>query len=82
MSEKIVQLNEEVIKGQIKELVRGNLIALLTVKHKRTGWQMLPCFFMRVLLYLLLCFAGINFAPFLCPDPHFGLRYRIDQFAE
>ena len=23
MSEKIVQLNEEVIKGQIKELVRG-----------------------------------------------------------
>ena len=25
MSEKIVQLNEEVIKGQIKELVRGSL---------------------------------------------------------
>ena len=25
MSEKIVQLNEEVIKGQIKELVRGRL---------------------------------------------------------
>jgi ribosomal protein L16/L10AE len=25
MSEKIVQLNEEVIKGQIKELVRGNV---------------------------------------------------------
>ena len=24
MSEKIVQLNEEVIKGQIKELVRGS----------------------------------------------------------
>ena len=25
MSEKIVQLNEEVIKGQLKELVRGSL---------------------------------------------------------
>ena len=25
MSEKIVQLNEEVVKGQIKELVRGML---------------------------------------------------------
>ena len=26
MSEKIVQLNEEVIKGQIKELVRGSYV--------------------------------------------------------
>lgn len=26
MSEKIVQLNEEVIKGQIKELVRGSAL--------------------------------------------------------
>ena len=26
MSEKIVQLNEEVIKGQIKELVRGSVV--------------------------------------------------------
>ena len=25
MSEKIVQLNEEVIKGQLKELVRGSV---------------------------------------------------------
>lgn len=25
MSEKIVQLNEEIIKGQIKELVRGSI---------------------------------------------------------
>ena len=25
MSEKIIQLNEEIIKGQIKELVRGNV---------------------------------------------------------
>ena len=26
MSEKIVQLNEEIIKGQLKELVRGSVI--------------------------------------------------------
>ena len=30
MSEKIVQLNEEVIKGQIKELVRGSVEETLT----------------------------------------------------
>lgn len=29
MSEKIVQLNEEVIKGQIKELVRGSVEEML-----------------------------------------------------
>ena len=29
MSEKIVQLNEEVIKGQLKELVRGSVEATL-----------------------------------------------------
>ena len=29
MSEKIVQLNEEVIKGQIKELVRGSVTSLV-----------------------------------------------------
>lgn len=41
MSEKIVQLNEEVIKGQIKELVRGSMeetlnglfVVLLTQLH-------------------------------------------------
>ena len=38
MSEKIVQLNEEVIKGQLKELVRGSVEAvsythLLTLIH-------------------------------------------------
>ena len=30
MSEKIVQLNEEVIKGQLKELVRGSVEETLT----------------------------------------------------
>ena len=29
MSEKVVQLNEEVIKGQLKELVRGNVEEML-----------------------------------------------------
>mgnify|MGYP000355497509 CR=1 FL=1 len=31
MSEKIVQLNEEVIKGQLKELVRGSVEETLNV---------------------------------------------------
>ena len=30
MSEKIVQLNEEIIKGQIKELVRGSVVEIFT----------------------------------------------------
>ena len=29
MSEKIVQLNEEIIKGQLKELVRGSVVETL-----------------------------------------------------
>ena len=29
MSERIVQLNEEVIKGQIKELIRGSVVETL-----------------------------------------------------
>ena len=33
MSEKIVQLNEEVIKGQIKELVRGSVEETLNELH-------------------------------------------------
>ena len=35
MSEKIVQLNEEVIKGQIKELVRGSVEETLDRKSTR-----------------------------------------------
>ena len=31
MPEKIVQLNEEVIKGQIKELVRGSQSGFLSI---------------------------------------------------
>ena len=34
MSEKIVQLNEEVIKGQIKELVRGSVEEALILRWK------------------------------------------------
>ena len=34
MSEKIVQLNEEVIKGQIKELVRGSVEEALDMCFK------------------------------------------------
>ena len=40
MSEKIVQLNEEVIKGQIKELVRGSYVkAALKSGGIPTLWQ-------------------------------------------
>ena len=35
MSEKIVQLNEEVIKGQIKELVRGSVEELLEAEAEK-----------------------------------------------
>ena len=36
MSEKIVQLNEEVIKGQIKELVRGVVgVTMMCNKSKK-----------------------------------------------
>ncbi|WP_312636365.1 hypothetical protein [Oscillibacter sp.] len=41
MSEKIVQLNEEVIKGQIKELVRGSVDETLGATVK-TGHPALP----------------------------------------
>ena len=33
MSEKIVQLNEEVIKGQLKELVRGSVEETLNERN-------------------------------------------------
>ena len=42
MSEKIVQLNEEVIKGQLKELVRGSveetLNELLEAEAEKLTW--------------------------------------------
>lgn len=37
MSEKIVQLNEEVIKGQIKELVRGSVEETLNELLEKEG---------------------------------------------
>ena len=50
MSEKIVQLNEEVIKGQIKELVRGSVEETLnellekeaSLPHLRQGQRAVP----------------------------------------
>ena len=45
MSEKIVQLNEEVIKGQIKELVRGSYVkAALKSGGIPTLWQFCDTF--------------------------------------
>ena len=40
MSEKIVQLNEEVIKGQIKELVRGSVEETLNELLKKEAEQL------------------------------------------
>ena len=37
MSEKIVQFNEELIKGQIKELVRGSVEETLNGRWRRGG---------------------------------------------
>ena len=58
MSEKIVQLNEEVIKGQLKELVRGSveetLNELLSVLSRCTDIQQ-----RRFLLYAL---DGLSYA--------------------
>ena len=42
MSEKIVQLNEEVIKGQIKELVRSSVEETqnpLTCSYRTSDWR-------------------------------------------
>ena len=39
MSEKIVQLNEEVIKGQLKELVRGSVEETLNGLLENSGKQ-------------------------------------------
>ena len=59
MSEKIVQLNEEVIKGQIKELVRGsveetlnellvnNADLLLTAYDGQSGGTVMTCELVR-----------------------------------
>ena len=42
MSEKIVQLNEEVIKGQLKELVRGSVEETLNGLLESADWAYLP----------------------------------------
>ena len=42
MSEKIVQLNEEVIKGQIKELVRSSVEEALIEMYLAGGFKDLP----------------------------------------
>ncbi len=40
MSEKIVQLNEEVIKGQIKELIRGSVEEMLNELLEKEAEQL------------------------------------------
>ena len=43
MSEKIVQLNEEVIKGQIKELVRGSVEETLNELLEKEAESLTRC---------------------------------------
>ncbi len=53
MSEKIVQLNKEVIKGQLKELVRGGvektLNELMEAEAPNTATPTLPSIFLMAL---------------------------------
>ena len=42
MSEKIVQLNEEIIKGQIKELARSSVEEALIEMYLAGGFKDLP----------------------------------------
>ena len=42
MSEKIVQLNEEIIKGQIKELVRGSVEETLNELLEKEAESLTP----------------------------------------
>ena len=46
MSEKIVQLNEEVIKGQIKELVRGSVEETLNELLEKADMNSIPLEYM------------------------------------
>ena len=43
MSEKIVQLNEEVVKSQLKELVRDSVSIPREIAHlDRSNWAVIP----------------------------------------
>ena len=48
MSEKIVQLNEEVIKGQLKELVRGSVEETLNGLLVMKTIFIITCFWNKV----------------------------------
>ena len=49
MSEKIVQLNEEVIKGQIKELVRGSVEETLNELLEQEAESLTPVSYTHLL---------------------------------
>ncbi len=42
MSDKMVQFNEEVIKGQLKELVRGSIEETLNELLEKNSWKKKP----------------------------------------
>jgi len=61
MSEKIVQLNEEIIKGQIKELVRGSVEeALIEMYLAGIPGRQIPALYGAFLPQCFLCCAQIQ----------------------
>ena len=52
MSEKIVQLNEEVIKGQIKELVRGSVEETLNELLEQEAEKLTHFIFVSIKSYM------------------------------
>ncbi len=70
MSEKIVQFNEEIIKGQIKELVRGSVEETLNELHacsKKFEFYCLTSREPRAALFLCLQIAGFAKTSFSFP---------------
>ena len=70
MSEKIVQFNEEFIKGQIKELVRGSVEETLNELHacsKKSEFYCLTSREPRAALFLCLQIAGFTKTSFSFP---------------
>ena len=74
MSEKIVQLNEEVIKGQLKELVRGSVEETLNELLEGRGRETDPGSPVRAQRTA----PGVPQRP-LQPQPHHHLRGRYPQ---
>ncbi len=76
MSEKIVQLNEEVIKGQFKELVRGSVEETLNELLEAEAEKLTHDARMSVTSSAKAAAAAIQ------PQPHYYIRRRHSQGAK